>query len=160
MKLLADYYKLTGVNFPVNENITDYFLSIPNVMAYCTEQGSRIFNILPLDKTRHLYNMILKQKPPNKDMGYNQYHSNKPKKIKTTRCVRSYLASHNNHLEQQNISKEMDPCNSKQINSSYSEIGMDSVNLDSNEARKEKQTNAHGNITKKSSTPEIVEYRL
>lgn len=34
-------------------------------MAYCTEHGARIFNILPLDKTKHLYNMILNQKSKN-----------------------------------------------------------------------------------------------
>lgn len=58
-----DFYNITGEKFPVYDDVTDFLLNIPNVTALCNEQGTRIFNIMPTDKTRHIYDMVIGQKP-------------------------------------------------------------------------------------------------
>lgn len=58
-----DYRKLTGLTFPIYEDVTEFLLTIPYVTAYCTEKGTRIFNIQPMDKTKHIHDMVMQQKP-------------------------------------------------------------------------------------------------
>ncbi|XP_065354390.1 maternal effect protein oskar [Calliphora vicina] len=58
-----DYRKLTGLAFPIYEDVTEFLLTIPYVTAYCTEKGTRIFNIQPMDKTKHIHDMVMQQKP-------------------------------------------------------------------------------------------------
>lgn len=58
-----DYRKLTGVIFPIYENVTEFLLTIPHVTAYCSEKGTRIFSIKPLEKTKHIHEMVMQQKP-------------------------------------------------------------------------------------------------
>ncbi|KAH8304938.1 hypothetical protein KR018_011251 [Drosophila ironensis] len=58
----SEYRKLTGCQFPLHENITDFLLTIPHVTAECCETGTRIFNLKPSKENRHLYEMVLAQK--------------------------------------------------------------------------------------------------
>ncbi|XP_061388098.1 maternal effect protein oskar [Musca vetustissima] len=58
-----DYRKLTGLTFPIYESVTEFLLTIPYVSAYCNENGTRIFNIRPMEKTKHIHNMVMEQKP-------------------------------------------------------------------------------------------------
>ncbi|XP_046805267.1 maternal effect protein oskar [Lucilia cuprina] len=58
-----DYRKLTGLPFPIYEDVTEFLLTIPYVMAYCSEKGTRIFNIMPMEKTKHIHDMVMHQKP-------------------------------------------------------------------------------------------------
>lgn len=113
-----DYYKLTGVNFPDFENITDYFLSIPNVVAYCTEHGTRVFNILPLDKTKHLYNMVMDQRPQNKDLGNYQRHVMRSKNLRNaTNTISGYpLNTQNNNIAHHYFPTPLAHCNQKRKN--------------------------------------------
>uniref|UniRef100_A0A1A9WH07 OSK domain-containing protein n=1 Tax=Glossina brevipalpis TaxID=37001 RepID=A0A1A9WH07_9MUSC len=79
-----DYQKLTGVRFPVNENITDFLLTITHVMVFCNENGTRIFNIMPTETTRHLLDLVLNQKTSQQSEIYswahNTYKNNKNNK--------------------------------------------------------------------------------
>lgn len=61
--ILEDYRKLTGLTFPIYENVTEFLLTIPHVSAYCTEKGTRIFSIKPMEKTKHIHDMVMQQKP-------------------------------------------------------------------------------------------------
>ncbi|KAM7362286.1 oskar [Cochliomyia hominivorax] len=58
-----DYRKLTGLTFPIYEDVTEFLLTIPHVTAYCSEKGTRIFNIRPMEKTKHIHDMVINQKP-------------------------------------------------------------------------------------------------
>lgn len=131
-------------------------------MAYCTEHGTKVFNILPLDKTRHLYDMILTQKAQNKDV-INSHQSIQSKSIKTISSVQSnYLETQNGspNLDQQNYTKAKGYCNQKRINCSFSEIGsnleigMHSVILDSNSNYT--QSYHHENINRNLISSEII----
>lgn len=57
-----DYRKLTGLTFPIYQDVTEFLLTIPHVSAYCTEKGTRVFNIRPMEKTKHIHNMVMQQK--------------------------------------------------------------------------------------------------
>jgi len=48
--------------FPIRENITEFLLSIPSVTAVCNEKGTRIFNILPSEKVKHIHRLVVDQK--------------------------------------------------------------------------------------------------
>ncbi|XP_055904005.1 maternal effect protein oskar isoform X2 [Eupeodes corollae] len=95
-----DFLSLTGERFPVYEDVTDFLLTIPYVTAMCNENGTRIFNIMPSEKTRHVYDMVIGQKPPpyNKPPSYhssfgpnsynwntnnNNLYSNRPSSVRT-----------------------------------------------------------------------------
>ncbi|KAI9579750.1 maternal effect protein oskar [Glossina fuscipes] len=75
-EIRGDYQKLTGLRFPVEENITDFLLSITHVMVFCNENGTRIFNIMPTDTTRHLLDLVLNQKISQRTGVYTTPHSN------------------------------------------------------------------------------------
>ncbi|XP_017104763.2 maternal effect protein oskar [Drosophila bipectinata] len=61
----SEYRKQTGNTFPLHDNVTDFLLTIPYVTAECSETGKRIFNMKPNKDNRHLYDMVLNQKPRN-----------------------------------------------------------------------------------------------
>ncbi|KAH8265468.1 hypothetical protein KR038_008518 [Drosophila bunnanda] len=57
-----EYRKQTGYLFPLDENITDFLLTIPYVTAECSHNGKRIFNLKPNKENSHLLDMVLNQK--------------------------------------------------------------------------------------------------
>ncbi|XP_017058667.1 maternal effect protein oskar [Drosophila ficusphila] len=63
----SEYRTQTGNPFPVQENVTDFLLTIPNVTAECSESGKRIFNLKPNTKNRHLLDLVLNQKQRTSD---------------------------------------------------------------------------------------------
>ncbi|XP_075146702.1 oskar [Haematobia irritans] len=60
-----DYRKLTGLTFPIYEAVTDFLLTIPYVTCYCNEKGTRIFNIRPMERTKHIHDLVMEQKNTN-----------------------------------------------------------------------------------------------
>lgn len=98
-QIREDFYNITGEKFPVFDDVTDFLLTIPYVTAMCNEHGTRIFNIMPNKKTRHIYDMVIGQKPPayykapsyhSSDPSFNGYnwnnqnfYSNRPSSIRT-----------------------------------------------------------------------------
>ncbi|XP_055851653.1 maternal effect protein oskar [Episyrphus balteatus] len=94
-----DFYNITGEKFPIYDDVTDFLLTIPYVTAMCNENGTRIFNIMPSEKNRHLYDMVIGQKPPppyNRPPSYhssfgtnsnnwnnNNFYSNRPSSVRT-----------------------------------------------------------------------------
>ncbi|XP_073830380.1 oskar [Musca autumnalis] len=69
-----DYRKLTGLTFPIYESVTEFLLTIPYVSAYCNENGTRIFNIRPMEKTKHIHAMVMEQKPQQENHNNNNNH--------------------------------------------------------------------------------------
>ncbi|XP_030374856.1 maternal effect protein oskar [Scaptodrosophila lebanonensis] len=57
-----EYLKLTGIEFPFVDNVTDFLLTIPMVTAECNENGTRFFNLKPNNKNKHLHEMVLNQR--------------------------------------------------------------------------------------------------
>ncbi|KAH8292396.1 hypothetical protein KR054_009369 [Drosophila jambulina] len=57
-----EYRKQTGNLFPLEDNITDFLLTIPYVTAECSHNGKRIFNLKPNKENSHLLDMVLNQK--------------------------------------------------------------------------------------------------
>lgn len=68
-----DYRKITGLHFPVYKNVTDFLLCIPGITAYCNENGTRIFNVVPTDKNQHIYNFVMNQKSADNVFKSNTY---------------------------------------------------------------------------------------
>ncbi|KAH8243842.1 hypothetical protein KR032_010667 [Drosophila birchii] len=60
-----EYRKQTGNIFPLDDNITDFLLTIPYVTAECSHNGKRIFNLKPNKENSHLLDMVLHQKQRN-----------------------------------------------------------------------------------------------
>lgn len=94
-----DYYNLTGETFPIYDDVTDFLLKIPFVTAMCNENGTRIFNVVPSKNNRHIYDLVIGQKPPpyckppsyyssvpsldGNNWNNNHYYSNRPSSVRT-----------------------------------------------------------------------------
>ncbi|XP_037943100.1 maternal effect protein oskar-like [Teleopsis dalmanni] len=57
-----DYLKITGIRFPVFDNVTEFLLTIPRISVYVNEVGTRIFSALPSNQTKHMHSLVSNQK--------------------------------------------------------------------------------------------------